>query len=90
MTAQSLHTLSTTSATLVSYKAVHSGQDLTIQNLSATSYVYIGGSDVSSANYGYRINPDTAFSVELPAYDEIWAISSVDGSQISKLSFNLE
>ena len=90
MTQHYLHTLDGENELRITPLNQHSGMDITIQNVNSEGYVYIGGSDVSSTNYGYRINPDTSFSVELPAYDEIWAVSSVNGSQIAKLSFNLE
>ena len=90
MTGQALVALNQNTATRLSNKDVHSGQDLTIQNLSNSAYVYIGNADVSTTAYGFRINPDTSFSIELPPHDELWAVTSSNGSQVAVLSFNLE
>jgi hypothetical protein len=90
MTIHSIETLNQTTPTLLSFKAVHSGRDITIQNLHASAYVYIGAENVSTTNYGFRINPDTAFSLELGSYDELWAVTSSNGSQVAVLSVNLE
>jgi predicted nucleic acid-binding Zn finger protein len=90
MTLQAVIALSEEEATLVSRQSVHSGHDLTIQNLSATAYVYIGNENVSTTQYGFRINPDTAFSVELDGKDELWAVTSDEGSQVAVLSLSLE
>lgn len=90
MTIHAIIPLSDTTPTLLSDRATHSGRDFTIQNLHASAYVYIGGEDVSTTSYGFRINPDTAFSLELAPNDEIWAVTSSNGSQVATLSVNLE
>lgn len=90
MTGQGLIALNQNTPTRISNRSVHSGEDLTIQNLSATAYVYIGNENVSTTNYGFRINPDTSFSIELPPQNEIWAVTSSNGSQVAVLAFNLE
>jgi hypothetical protein len=90
MTQHAILSLQQNIATLLSPKAVHSGHDFTIQNLHASAYVYVGGSDVTTNNYGFRINPDTSFSVELASYDELWAVTSVEGSQVATLFLSLE
>lgn len=85
-----VHTLSNTSATLVGPRPVHSGGDITIQNLSDTSFVYIGGESVSSTSFGYRLDPETAWSVELNGSDTIYAIAENDGAQVAILLVGLE
>lgn len=90
MTQQLVTQLDDEDAKLLSNRSVHSGQDLTIQNLSATAYVYIGNENVSTTQYGFRINPDTAFSVELDGKDELWAVTSDEGSQVAVFSLSLE
>lgn len=83
-------TLSDSSNTAVSPEGTHSGMDITIQNLDPVANVYIGGSSVSTSNYGFKIIPGGAWSVELPPRDNIFVISDVDGSEVAVLSVNLE
>ena len=90
MTQHSLTTLSNTSATRLTPNGTHSGLDITIQNTSSAAYVYIGGIGVTSSNYGYRISPNNAWSIELPGKDALYAITDVNGSQIAVLITNLE
>jgi hypothetical protein len=45
---------------------------------------------VTSSDYGYRLSPDTAWSVELSGKDAIYAISNTNGSQVAVLQTSLE
>ena len=90
MTTHALTQLSNTTATRLTPNGIHSGMDITLQNVNATAYVYIGGEDVSTTNYGYRISPDNAWSVELPGQDALYAISDIDGSYVAMLQMGLE
>lgn len=90
MTQHALTTLSNTSATRLTPNGVHSGIDITLQNVNETAYVYIGGADVSTTNYGYRIAPDNAWSVELPGQDALYAISDANGAFVAMLQMGLE
>ncbi|CAB4164766.1 hypothetical protein UFOVP828_110 [uncultured Caudovirales phage] len=87
-----LVTLSNTVATrLTPLGNVHSGLDITVQNVNSEGYVYLGGANtVSSANYGYRISPDNAFSVELGGYDHLYAIASSNNLPVAILIGSLE
>jgi hypothetical protein len=69
---------------------IHSGLDITIQNVHGTAIVYLGGTDVSSTNYGYRLDPGTAFSIELSGRDALYAITDTNGSKVAVLKSNLE
>ena len=89
MTTHSLVTLNS-SATLVSPLGIHSGVDITIQNLSSEAYVYLGGEGVTSSSFGYRIPPDSAVSFELPGKDALYAVTSSNGSQVAVLKTGLE
>lgn len=61
----------------------HSGVDITIQNLSDGEYLYLGGSEnLDSENFGYRLSPGSAWSVELPGKDAIYAVCSYNGSAL--------
>jgi hypothetical protein len=64
--------------------------DITIQNLDETAYIYIGGENVNPEDFGYRISPNNAWSVELAGRDAIYAITDVDNSYIAILKTSLE
>ena len=90
MTTHALFTLSDTEATRLTPNGRHSGMDITIQNVDETAIVYLGGEDVSTENYGFRLRPAEAFSIELPGTDALYAISTVADSQIATLRFTLD
>lgn len=90
MTTHALVTLSDSAATLVTTPGTHSGADVTIQNVDATAIVYIGGEGVTSTDYGFRLDPGAAWSVELAATDHIYAISDTNASKVATLKVNLE
>jgi hypothetical protein len=87
---QSVHTLSTSTAALLSPVGVHAGVDITIQNLSTDKYVYIGTSEVSTSVFGYRIDPGAAWSVELAGNESVYAVSSANGVQAAVFMLALE
>jgi hypothetical protein len=64
--------------------------DITIQNVHESAVVYIGGEGVTSSNYGFRINPGSAISFELPGRDALFAISNTNNSKVAVLKTNLE
>mgnify|MGYP000163790290 CR=1 FL=1 len=76
-------------ATRLSPNGIHSGVDITIQNLDGSNYVYIGGSGVNSSNFGYRLAPGAAVSFELPGTDAIYAYSDNE-IDVAVLMTNLE
>ena len=91
MALHNLITLSNTSSTRLSPNGIHSGVDLTLQNVNDSGYIYIGAnSDVSSTDYGYRISPNAAISFELPGQDSIYAIASNSNIKVAVLMTNLE
>lgn len=90
MTIHSLITLSSSTATRLTPNGLHSGMDITIQNVDESAYVYVGGEDVTTSNYGYRLMPNAAISFELPGRDALYAVSDTNGSQIAVLKTNLE
>ena len=90
MTQHALTTLSSTSATRLTPVGSHSGMDITVQNIHATAYVYLGAEDVTSSNYGYRIAPNSAWSIELPGKNALFAITNTNGSQVAILKTSLE
>ena len=91
MTTNKIVSLSTTSPVLLSPPNTHSGVDITVQNIAATGYVYIGGSSaLNSGNYGFRIDPSHAISVELNGRDALYALASTSGVSACVLTTNLE
>jgi hypothetical protein len=85
-----LVTLNNSTQTAVSVTGDHSGRDITIQNISDTATIYIGGDGVSTSNYGYRILPGAAWSVELRFGEVIYAVSSASSSQAAVIQLGLE
>lgn len=87
-----LVTLSDTTPTkLTPAGDVHSGFDLTLQNVNTEGYIYLGGANtVSSTDYGYRLSPSTAFSIELTGFDTLYAIADTDELSLAMLRANLE
>jgi hypothetical protein len=90
MTTHALTTLSNTTATRLTPNGVHSGMDVTIQNVHASAIVYIGGEGVTSSNYGYRLSAGAAWSIELSGKDALYAISNTNESQVAVLQTSLE
>jgi hypothetical protein len=90
MTIHALTQLSNTTATRLTSNGTHSGMDITIQNVHESAYVYLGGENVTASDYGYRIAPGAAFSIELPGQDSLYAISTVNSSKVAILKTGLE
>lgn len=90
MTTHSNPQLSNTEATRLTPNGIHSGMDITIQNLSETAYVYIGAEGVNPEDFGYRLAPNNAWSVELAGRDALYAIADEDGTYIAVLKTSLE
>ena len=90
MTTHATISLSSETATRITPSGLHSGMDITIQNVDDEAYVYIGGEDLNAENFGYRLSPGLAISFELPGKDALYAITDVDQSYIAVLKTNLE
>lgn len=90
MTQHALTTLSNTEDTRITPNGVHSGLDITIQNTDGSAYVYLGGEGVTASDYGYRLAPGAAWSVELPGTDALYAITDTNNSKIAVLWTGLE
>lgn len=91
MASHYLITLSDEESNLLSPLPVHSGTDITIQNVNSDGYIYIGANDtVTSSDYGYRLSPNCAISFELNGRDSLYAISSLPNLVIAVLRTGLE
>ena len=82
--------LSTTVATRLTPPGTHSGMDITLQSVNLFGYVYIGGEGVTSSDYGYRLMPNHAISLELPGQDALYAIASDADMDLAVLKIDLE
>lgn len=90
MTIHALTSLSNSEATRLTPNGLHSGMDITIQNVNDIAYVYLGGEDVTVLDYGYRISPNNAISFELAERDALYAISDVNGANVAIIKVGLE
>lgn len=90
MALQSLISLSTTTPSRVSPPGIHSGVDITIQNVNSSGYIYVGSSEVSSEAYGYRLLPNHAISIELGGQSSLYVVASASNMKAAVLVTNLE
>ena len=82
MIKHNLATISNTSAVSLDIsETVKSSFTLIIQNVNAAGYIYIGNAEVTSSNYGFRVSPNQAFTIELPSSINLYAIASDTGMQ---------
>lgn len=90
-TTHAIISLSNEAATRLTPNGIHSGMDITIQNISDEDYVYIGGEgDLNAENFGYRLSPGLAISFELPGKDALYAITDASQGYIAILKTGLE
>ncbi len=90
MTEHNIYTLSNTSSTKLTPGSIHSGFDITIQNNNAAGYVYVGGANVTTSSYGFRILPNHSISFELPSEDHLYLIASTSGITAAVITIGLE
>jgi hypothetical protein len=65
---------------LVSPPGVHSGVDITIQNL-GPGVVLVGGEGMGKENFGFLIPSGGAWSVELPPKDSLYIAGDIEDSE---------
>jgi hypothetical protein len=91
MSSHKIHTLNNTTPVRVGPRPLHSGVDITIQNLDSSAFVYVGVNEtLSTINYGFKILPNSAISFELSGRDTIFAIGSAGSVQAAVLTIGLE
>jgi hypothetical protein len=75
-----LFTLSNTEPTMITPLGnVHSGLEVTLQNVNDSGYIYFGGANtVASTGYGHRLDPGSTISFKLDGHDQLFAISYWD------------
>jgi hypothetical protein len=87
-----LFTLSNTVPTMITPLGnVHSGLDVTLQNVNGSGYIYFGGANtVTSTSYGHRLaSGGSSISFKLDGHDQLFAISQGDAALLAviKTSF---
>lgn len=91
MASHSIITVGTTDSVKVTPGNIHSGIDITIQNINSSGFVYIGADEnVSSSDYGFRLSPGNAWSVELSGQDHIYIIGSAADLDVAVMQLSLE
>lgn len=90
MTSHNIVTLSNTAPIQISPNGTHSGLDITIQNINASGFVYVGGAGVTTSNYGYRIAPSSAISFELSGRDALFLTASANDLEAAVITMGLE
>jgi hypothetical protein len=64
--------------------------DITLQNVSGSGNIFIGGEGVTNSDYGFRLVPGAAIAFELPPRDVLYAIGSTDEMSLAKITTGLE
>lgn len=89
MTTHNLYTVSNVTATNIT-PGLDRGFDITIQNVNNNGFIYVGGEGVTAEDYGFRILPNNAWSVEVPEIDDLYIIASDNNLKAAVLRLNLE
>ena len=89
MTTHAIYTLSSSSATKITPNGIHSGLNVSIQNINASGYIYVGGEGVTTSNYGFRILTDSAISFELDGNDALYLVASSNGLNAAVITTSL-
>lgn len=82
--------LSSASATQVGPTPRHAGFDITLQNTASAGYIYLGNENVSTSSYGFRLDPGSAWSVELSIYDTVYATTDINGTSLAVFALGIE
>jgi hypothetical protein len=77
-----IETLSGTALELTSNNVIDPFISLSIQNIMTSGYAYIGGSNVSTSNYGHKLYPGQSFTIDLAPKDNIYAVGD-SGVQVA-------
>jgi hypothetical protein len=90
MTQHNIYTLNNEDAVRITPNGLHSGMDITLQNVSPMANIFVGGEGVTLEDYGYRIQANSAISFELPESDSLYVIADTDGAQLAVIQIGLE
>jgi hypothetical protein len=88
MTQHQRYTL--TQATRITPFGGHSGISVTIQNISDTDNVYVGGEGVSTSSFGASLSPAAGISIDLPgSTDGLYVVGDTSSAEIAVLTVGL-
>lgn len=90
MTQHQIYTLGNTEPVRITPNGLHSGMDITIQNINPSGYIYVGGEDLTTSDFGFRILPNHSISFELQEFDALYAIASDADLHAAVIKINLE
>lgn len=62
---------------------IRSAYTIILQNINASGYIYLGGENVSSTSYGYRLYPGQGITLEMPAAGFLYGAAETVGMQVS-------
>lgn len=84
--------ITTSEPVRITPNGLHSGMDITIQNLSETNDVYVGGnaSMDTETDFGHLIYPTASFGIELPPNDAIYLMSKNGNARVAIFEAGLE
>ena len=89
MIRHSLISVSNSEATSIDIAdSIKSSFTLVIQNINTTGYIYIGNGSVSATNYGFRISPNQAFTIELSSSEDMYALASEAGMSVAVMEIS--
>jgi hypothetical protein len=80
-------TLNSIPQNLVTRETVHSLNTFTVQNIMDDGFAYLGGENVSTTNFGFKLYPGQTFIAELSWSDNIYAVGD-EGVQIAILELD--
>lgn len=89
MTQNAVYALNNTTPVKITPDGIHSGLDVTIQNINVAGYVYVGAEGMTTSDFGYRILPNHAISFEVPPNDSLFLLGSTNLSA-AVIKLNLE
>lgn len=78
----------TTATSLDISENIKSSFSLVVQNINPTGYLYIGNSELTTTNYGFRISPNQAFTIEMPSSQNLYCIASDIGLQAAVMEIH--
>lgn len=67
---------------------IKSSFTLIVQNVNPTGYLYLGNSGITSTNYGFRVSPNQAFTIELPSSVNLYSLASDAGMQAAVMEIH--
>lgn len=90
MTQHRIIALGNEDATRITPNGLHSGMDITLQNINDLGNVYVGAEGVTSSSYGFKLLPNHSISFELPGNDSLFAIGANEDAELAVLQIGLE